>query len=196
MNELFEFRKHLNTKKVVFFVIILIVILGLLLAFLFKNNESNFNQEDDTKPYKTYTSSDGKISLELPKRYNLNIEKSDYILKLQSNDGLVINIEENTIVFGKSLKEIANIDKGNYISKFENAFEVSDLKEFSLENNNSLSSYTYNFKHINQGLEYYIQVFWMQDNAKYYTISLCIPQNNSSKFQGIESEIISSFKIN
>lgn len=154
------------------------------------------NQEDDSKPYKTYTSSDGKVSLELPKRYNLTEIESNYALKLQSNDGLVINIEEKTIVFGKSLKEIATSDKGTYISKFENSFEISDLKEFNLENNDTLSSYTYNFKHINQGSEYYIQVFWTQDNARYYIISVSIPQNNSSKFQGIESEIISSFKIN
>lgn len=196
MNELFEFRKHLNAKKVIGFATILIIILILIIRHFYIAGNENHIKEDDTKPYKTYTSVDGKVSLELPKRYNLNEVESDYALKLQSNDGLIINVEEKTIVFGKSLKEIASIDRGTYTKKFENTFEVSELKEFNLENSNSLSSYTYDFKYLNGASEYYIKVFWMQDNTRYYIISFSLPQSNSSKFQGIESEITSSFKIN
>lgn len=192
MNELFEFRKHLNTKKVIALVSLILIII--LLFFFYKNNRIT-KKEEDSNPYKSYYSIDRRISLELPKRYNLNETQSNHTLQLKSDDGLLINIEEETIVVGKSLKEIATSDKNVYIQKFENAFDVSDLQEFSLENGNSLSSYKYNFKYIKQSIEYNIQVFWIQGDTQYYTITISIPQNNISKYQSIQTEIISSFKM-
>lgn len=196
MNELFEFRKHLNAKKVIGFVGLLIVLLIIIVFFFSKNKEHQLKKAEDSSPYKTYTSMDNRISLELPKRYNLQENQSDSALQLQSDDGLLINIEEKTIVVGKSLKEIATSDKSVYPQKFENTFELSDLQEFSLENNNLLSSYKYSFKHINQAIEYNIQVFWIQGDTQYYIITISIPKNTSSKYEGIQTEIISSFKIN
>lgn len=195
MNELFEFRKHLNTKKVIGIAVLILVII-LLIVFLFSGNKKNkIKKENDANPYRTYTSLDSKVSLELPKRYNLHEIESNNILSLQSNDGLLVNIEEEIIVLGKSLKEIADSDKYLYLKKFENTFDVSNLEEFSLENNNLLTSYKYSFKHTNEVAEYFIQVFWIQGNTKYYIINICMPQNDITKYQGIESEIISSFKF-
>lgn len=195
MNELFEFRKHLNTKKVIGIIIFIAVFIVVIINFFLKSSYEDFENDEISNPYKTYSSIDHKISIELPKRYKLNEKESNHILKLESDDGLVINIEEKTIVFGKSLNEIAMSDKNVYIQKFENAFDVSELQELTLENNSSLTSYTYNFKYIKQAYEYAIQIFWTQYNSQYYIISICIPQSDASKYQGIESEIISSFKV-
>lgn len=196
MNEIFEFRKHLNTKKVIG-IVLLCVILIILTFNIFSNNikKEKLKKEKETNPYQEYFSKDQKISLELPKRYNLKEIESNSALKLTSEDGLQINIEEGNLVFGKSLNEIANTDKRLYTEKFENAFEVSDLEEFKLENSNLLSSYKYNFKYIKNETEYILQVYWIQDNTQYYIISICIPQNNSN-YEGIDSEIISSFSFN
>ena len=197
MNEIFEFRRHLNTKKVIGIAVLAVLLIIFIINLIFGNSNKDIKERnEDTNPYKIYTSFDEKISIELPKRYNLNEIESNTSLKLQSDDGLLISIEEKTIIMGRTLKDIANIDKDVFISKFENSFDITDLETFNLENSNMLTSYKYSFRYIKQATEYDIQVYWIQDNSQYYIINLCVPQNNASKYQGIESEIISSFKIN
>lgn len=193
MNELFEFRKHLNMKKFIIFAILIVIVLTI---FLPKNTKKQIQKEEAANPYKTYYSINHKISLELPKRYNLIETQSEHTLQLQAEDGLIINIEENNIVVGKSLKEIATSDKNVYLKKFDNIYDISDLKEFNLENDNLLSSYKYNFKHTNQSTNYNITVFWIQSDTQYYIITVSIPENNISKYQGLEAEIVSSFNMN
>ena len=196
MNEIFEFRRQLNTKKVVGIAVLAALLLMYLIhSFFGSSNRDIKEKNDDANPYMVFTSLDKKISIELPKRYELTEIKNDTTLSLQSNDGLIISIEEKTIIMGRTLKEIANIDKSLFINKFENSFDVSDLEPFTLEDSNLLTSYKYNFKYIKQSTEYDIHVYWIQDNSQYYITSVCIPQNYSSKYQGLESEILSSFKI-
>lgn len=196
MNNIFEFHRELNFKKVIGLVIVVLSILILIIFFHPQNTEKKLKEQEAANPYKTYNSLDNRVSLELPKRYNLQEIQSNYLLQLQSSDGLHINIEEEPIVFGKSLNEISNSDKEVYTKKLENAFDISDLKEFNLENSNALSSYTYSFKYINEEITYNIQIFWIQGNTCYYVISSAFPENDMSKYQGLESEIISSFKMN
>lgn len=195
MNNIFEFHRELNIKKVIGLCICIVCIIILVIFLNLKNTEKNFKKQELSNPYKTYTSSDNRVSLEFPKRYNLQKVETSSLLQLQSNEGLVINIEEEPIVFGKSLNEISNSDKEIYIKKFENTFDISDLKEFSLENSNALSSYTYSFKCISQETTYNLQVFWIQANTCYYVINIAFPETDTSKYQGLESEIISSFKM-
>ncbi len=196
MNNLFEFHRELNIKKVVGICILAVFIIILIIFSLPKNTEKKIKGEEEANPYKTYHSLNSSVSLELPKRYNLQELQSNYLLQLQSDDGLLINIEEEPILFGKSLNEVSNSDKEVYTQKLENTFDVSNLEEFNLEKSNALSSYTYSFKHINEGTTYNIQIFWIQGNTCYYVISTVFPENNATKYQGLESEIISSFKMN
>lgn len=196
MNELFEFRKHLNTKKIIGLIFLIIILIIAIIFFSFsKHTSKKENNKDDSNPYKVYYSADTKVSLELPKRYNLQEVQSDNILQLQSEDGLLINIEEKTIILGKALKDIATSDRNIYTKKFENVSDISDLQEFNLQNSNILSSYKYSFNFTTQNKSYYVQVFWIQSNTEYYIITLNIPQNHISKYQSIETEIISSFKM-
>lgn len=197
MNEIFEFRRQLNTKKVVIIAVFVALLFIFIIDSIFGSSNKDLKEKnDDENPYKVYTSIDNRVSIDLPKRYNLSEIENNTSLTLQSDDGLLISIEEKTIVMGRTLKDIANIDKSIFINKFENSFEVTDLESFNLENSNLLTSYKYSFKYIKQSTEYLIQVYWIQDNSQYYIINVCIPQSNSSKYQGLESEIISSFKIN
>lgn len=195
MNNIFEFHRELNKKKVVGLVIVVLSILILIIFFRPQNTEKKLKEQEAANPYKTYNSLDSRVSLELPKRYNLQEIQNNYLIQLQSSDGLLINIEEEPIVFGKSLNEISNSDKEIYTKKFENTFDISDLKEFNLENSNALSSYTYSFKCINEEITYDIQIFWVQGNTCYYVISTAFPESDIQKYQGLESEIISSFKM-
>lgn len=193
MNELFEFRKHIDIRKVSIFIVCFVLMIFVFIKFLPQNTQKELEKEADSNPYKTYYSSNKTFSLELPKRYNLKENYTDEITLLQSDDGLQIKIEERAIVLGKALLDIATSDKTVYLEKFENSFDVSDLKDFSLSSTNSLSGYTYSFNYIQNSSEYNIQVFWVQGNSKYYIITVCIPNNVSSNYEGIETEIISSF---
>lgn len=195
MNNVFEFHRELNIKKVVGICILAIFIIILIIFSYPKNTEKKLKEQEAANPYKIYHSLNSSVSLELPKRYNLKEIQGNYLLQLQSDNGLLINIEEEPIVFGKSLNEISNSDKELYTKKLENTFDISNLKEFNLENSNALSSYTYSFKHINEEIIYNIQVFWIQGNTCYYVISTVFPEDDSTKYQGLESEIISSFKM-
>lgn len=194
MNELFEFRKHLNIKKLLITIGILLLIIFIIIKFWPQSTQKKLEKEAAANPYKTFSSSDKSFSLELPKRYNLTETYDNDITYLKSDDGLQIKIEEKTIVVGKSLNDIASSDKKVYTAKFENAYNISDLKSFSLENGSSLSSYKYDFSYAQNNSEYNIQVFWIQGNSNYYIITLCIPANVASNYQSIETEIISSFK--
>lgn len=196
MNNIFEFHKELNIKKVIGLIALFVLIILLIVFFYPENTEKKLKKQEATNPYKTYASLDNRVSLELPKRYNLQPVESNYILQLQANEGLLINIEEEPLVFGKSLKEISTSDKDVYTKKFENSFDISDLKEFSLENNNALSSYTYNFKYIQEETTYSIQIYWIQGNTCYYVISTSFPESTTNTYHGLESEIIASFKMN
>ncbi len=195
MNNVFEFHKELNIKKVAGLFTLIAFIIILLIFSHPQNTEKKLKEQEAANPYKMYNSSNSRVSLELPKRYDLQETESNYLLHLQSTDGLVINVEEKPIVFGKSLKEISNYDKDIYTKKFENTSDISDLKEFNLENSNALSSYTYSFKNITEETSYDIQIFWMQGNTCYYVISTVFPEKDITKYQDLESEIISSFKM-
>lgn len=195
MNELFEFRNHLNIKKTIGIAILALVLIIIIFSLIFNNNNI-VEKEDTSNPYKTYMSQDRTVAIELPKRYNLQEIQSSSAMQLKSDDGLFINIEEKPIIFGKSLKEVVTSDKNVYTHKFENAFDVSDLQIFSLDDSNLLTSYKYDFKYINQAVEYYIQVFWIQGNSQYYIINISMPKDNTQKYHGLESELSSSLKFN
>ena len=70
MEDFFSFRRKLNMKKVI--IAIIIVISSAVSKYKEYKIEKQKIEEENAKPYKTYTSTDNTFSIELSKNYALS----------------------------------------------------------------------------------------------------------------------------
>ena len=94
MNELFEFHRKLNFKKIaiiIIFALFTIIVIFDILSFIFKSDDEKL---DDTKnsnnPNTIFYDSNNTISLELSKQYNLSQYESsnNYLIELINKEAL------------------------------------------------------------------------------------------------------------
>lgn len=195
--------QHLNMKKVIgIVVIILIVILGSIFGILSKirkiekkEETQNYNKNTIINKTSIFYSNDNSISVELLNSYNLKKFDSDYLLELRSDDNLNIFIDSQPAIENKTLSDIINKEKENYISNFENSSNISEIKEISINDN---QIYTYSFHYLDTSLNatFYLQVMWLQINDKYYIIDIEFPLDKLTFFTNVATSILYSFKIN
>ncbi|MCI8277056.1 MAG: hypothetical protein HFJ46_03910 [Clostridia bacterium] len=77
MEDFFSFRRKLNMKKVIIAIIIVAILIMLLISSAVSKYkeykiEKQKIEEENAKPYKTYTSTDNTFSIELSKNYALS----------------------------------------------------------------------------------------------------------------------------
>ena len=72
MEDFFSFRRKLNMKKVIIAIIIMLLISSAVSKYKEYKIEKQKIEEENAKPYKTYTSTDNTFSIELSKNYALS----------------------------------------------------------------------------------------------------------------------------
>ena len=128
MNEIFEFRKELNIKKILILSLILIIVIAIIIFGISKkSNKKGEEKIEASNPNSIFYDSNQTISLTLPKAYGFTQYKpsGNYILELRTDKNLNIFVSENNSLENKSLKDIASSDIKVYINEFQQYSNLS-----------------------------------------------------------------------
>ena len=194
MNELFEFHKELNLKKILIVIAILLIIIFLIIFVPKTGKEIKEKQIENAKPNSTFSSTDNSINIELSKKYEFTeyIPAQDYILELRSSNKTNIFVSKKSLYENKTLESVVFADKNSYISKFKSYSNLSNITELVV---NGFPAYTYSFHYLNKKSAYYLQIFWIETESGYYVIDVEFPLNSLNDNHVIINDLVNNFKI-
>ena len=194
MNELFEFHKELNLKKILIVIAILLIIIFLIIFVPKTGKEIKEKQIENAKPNSTFSSTDNSINIELSKKYEFTeyIPAQDYILELRSSNKTNIFVSKKNLYENKTLESVVSADKNSYISKFKSYSNLSNITELVV---NGFPAYTYSFHYLNKKSAYYLQIFWIETESGYYVIDVEFPLNSLNDNHVIINDLVNNFKI-
>ena len=198
MNEIFSFRKELNTKKIVIVVIIsaLITFLVFHIIFSFFNN-SKQNIIDSENKISTFSDPNNLFSIEFPKEYGFVSFKptGSRLLELRNDKNLNIFISSKNLINNKPLSDIISADITSYLESFSNCSNISGITEFS---HNEKPAFTYSFHYLDLKTKttYYLQVLWLEYENNYYIIDVEFPLDDLYDNTSIINDILNNFKVN
>lgn len=198
MNEIFEFRRELNIKKIMILVLIILIILGIVLWNTLSPSENKEAQKVISEnPNTTFYSENKKVELTLSNTYNFTQYKpaNNYLLEIRNENNLNIFISEETLLEGKSLSDIVSADLKTYISEFNNYSNVSNVSEFD---RGGISAYTYSLHYLDSktNTAYYLQTIWLENNNNYYILDIEFPLSSLNENSKIINDVLNSIVIN
>ena len=178
--------KWLNKRNIILIVILLIMIIVAISLFFILNKI----KKDKLKPI-SFSSSDSYISLSAPSEYEFSvIEDDSYLLLLKSQTtGSSIYVSETSATNVRDISKFIEYDKNDYISKFPNISQVSDITELTVQ---GLPTYNYNF-HYKENM--YVDVYWILKDSKFIIIDFNINKDKID-LSSYVTEILNSLKLN
>lgn len=198
MNEIFEFRKKLNIKKILIVSLLFFILLVIILwKFFMPKEKFELNKNDSKSSFSTFYSKNKEVSLSLSKNYNFIQYQpaNNYLLELRNENNLDIFISKEAILENKLLSEIVSTDFKSYIEQFNNSSNISNIAEFD---RGGLPAYTYSFHYLDSktNTQYYIQTIWIEYNNYYYILDIEFPLNSLNENSKIINDILNSIIIN
>ena len=197
MNELFQFRRELNIKKIIFAIIIILFCIVITLEIISKlfNTKKELDLEAQN-PNTVFFDKNKTISVELSKQYQFSQYNSsnNYLLELRTPNNLNIFISSKDIITNRDLSAVASADLHSYIENFNGYSNLSFLKEFNI---GEKIAYTYSFHYLDSSTNtpYYLQIIWLEDNNKYYIFDIEFPLKDLNNYTNIINKITNSFSI-
>ena len=162
-NELIETKKfHINKNIILIAIIAILIIVAIILFIVLKKPKIA------TKEFgmQRFNNSDQSVSLEIPGEFEFNIQHlDDYELSVNSNKySSSIFISKVTSVNLRDFEKYVNADKTDYISKFSNISNVSDVTATTVCGN---EAYTYHFDYSSN---MYVEVYLVLKDKQLYII--------------------------
>lgn len=197
MNEIFEFRKELNIKKILIVILLILIITGLILWKVFSPSErSSLKIKDEITESKFY-SKNKTFSLTLSNSYNFIQFEPDqnHILELRNENNLNIFVAEENSLQNSTLAELVEADLKSYVAQFEKSSDISNVSEFD---RGGKPAYTYSLHYLDKNTKtaYYLQTIWIEYNNKYYIIDIEFPLNSLNENSKIINDVLNSIVIN
>ena len=198
MNQIFEFRKELNIKKILIVLLIIFIIAGLILWKVFSPSEESLsvktkNEVTESKFY----SKNKNFSLTLSNSYNfIQFDPAqNHILELRNENNLNIFVAEENLIQNLTLSELAEADLKSYVAQFENSSNISNVSEFD---RGGKPAYTYSLHYLDSNTKtaYYLQTIWIEYNDKYYIIDIEFPLSSLNENSKIVNDVLNSIVIN
>ena len=198
MNQIFEFRKELNIKKILIVLLIIFIITGIILWKVFSPSEesSSVKIKDEVTESKFY-SKNKNFSLTLSSSYNfVQFDPAEsHILELRNENNLNIFVAEENLLQNLTLAELVEADLKSFVAQFEKSSDISNVTEFD---RGGKPAYTYSLHYLdtNTKTAFYIQTIWIEHNNKYYIIDIEFPLNSLNENSKIINEVLNSIVIN
>ena len=198
MNELFEFHRKLNFKKIaiiIIFALFTIIVIFDILSFIFKSDDEKL---DDTKnsnnPNTIFYDSNNTISLELSKQYNLSQYESsnNYLIELRSENNLNIFVSHQDLVQNKTLSEVVSADHRTYVNEFTSYSNLSEVKDIST-NDKQACTYSFHYLDSKTNTAYYLQIVWIETENGYYILDIEFPLENLNNYTHIINDVLDTF---
>ena len=197
MNEIFEYRKKLNIKKIALAIILILFIVIMILDLVSEiTNKKEPINVDAQNPNAIFYDSNNTISIELSKQYELSEYKpsGDYLIELRSPNNLNIFISHQDLIENRTLSSIVSSDLRSYIEEYTSYSNLSDVTEFTLKDK---IDYTYSFHYLDSktNTPYYLQVVWLESENGYYIFDIEFPLENLNNYTKIVNETLEAFTI-
>lgn len=198
MNQIFEFRKELNIKKILIVLLIIFIITGLILWKVFSPSEesSSVKIKDEVTESKFY-SKNKNFSLTLSSSYNfVQFDPAEsHILELRNENNLNIFVAEENLLQNLTLAELVEADLNSFVAQFEKSSDISNVTEFD---RGGKPAYTYSFHYLDSNTKtaYYLQTIWIEYNDRYYIIDIEFPLNSLNENSKIINDVLNSIVIN
>ena len=199
MNEIFDFHKQLNIKKVLF-VLIIVTFLIIIILEVTKNTNKSVSENKiiaDNNPNSIFYDKNKSISIELSKKYELKQydSNSNYLIELRSPDNVNIFVSQKSLINNRNLIDITSADKEVYLKEFKNYSNISDIIQTTATNNFPVCTYSFNYLQNKTRTAYYLQVIWIQTSSCYYIIDIEFPTEHLPIYSNIVSETLSAFTL-
>jgi len=197
MNEIFEYRKKLNIKKIAL-AIILILFVVVMITDLISGivNKKEENDLEAQNPNSIFYDVNNTISIELSKQYELSQYKpsGDYLIELRAPNDLNIFISHKNLIENRTLASIVSSDLRSYIEEYNSYSNLSDITEFVAKDK---TAYTYSFHYLDSktNTPFYLQVVWIESENGYYIFDIEFPLENLNNYTKILNEVLESFTI-
>jgi len=197
MNEIFEYRKKLNIKKIALAIILILFIVIMILDLVSEiTNKKEPINVDAQNPNAIFYDSNNTISIELSKQYELSEYKpsGDYLIELRSPNNLNIFISHQDLIENRTLSSIVSSDLRSYIEEYTSYSNLSDVTEFTVKDK---IAYTYSFHYLDSktNTPYYLQVVWLESENGYYIFDIEFPLENLNNYTKIVNETLEAFTI-
>lgn len=197
MNEIFEYRKKLNIKKIALAIIIIlffvIIITDLVSGILNKKESDNIEAQN---PNSIFYDTNNTISIELSKQYELSQYKpsGDYLIELRNPNNLNIFISHKNLIENRNLSSVVSSDLHSYIEEYTSYSNLSDITDFTTKDK---TAYTYSFHYLDSktNTPFYLQVVWLECETGYYIFDIEFPLENLNNYTKIVNETLESFTI-
>lgn len=178
--------KLINKRNIILFaIVIVLIIVALVMFFILQNRE-----KEKLRPVE-FSSDDGSISVSVPNEFEFaTVSDESYKLLLKSAvSGSSIYFSEVSNTNVRDILKFVEYDKNDYISKFSNISQVSDVSEISVQ---GLTAYNYNF-HYKDSM--FVDVYWIVKDSKFVVVDFNVNTTNLDLSPYI-SEVLNSLKIN
>ena len=198
MNQIFEFRKELNIKKILIVLLIIFIITGIILWKVFSPSEesSSVKIKDEVTESKFY-SKNKNFSLTLSSSYNfIQFDPAEsHILELRNENNLNIFVAEENLLQNLTLAELVEADLKSFVAQFKKSSDISNVTEFD---RGGKPAYTYSFHYLDSNTKtaYYLQTIWIEYNDRYYIIDIEFPLNSLNENSKIINDVLNSIVIN
>lgn len=201
MEDFSGYRK-LNIKKVIIAVAILVLLIVSIVVFAIsrkmenqpKESKNNVVLENNTEAKtQVFKDLDGRVSIELPTKYNLTqAHNSEYLIKVSSPENMSIYISEMEKLEGRPLASIARADKLAYIESYNANSNVSDIKELTV-NGNLAETYSFHYLDENLNKAFCLQVVLLELDDGIYVFDIDYPLDDLSLYKNLVTEVLEKF---
>lgn len=156
---------HISKNVILIIVIIILIAVAIFLFFRLKHPTSQ-----ETITMQKFNSNDGSISIEALSNFEFSVQHIDgYELSIYSNkyssSAFISKVSTANI---RDIKKYIEADKTDYITKFSNIGDVSEITETTI---NNLRAYKYNF---NYSSNMYVEVYIVHKGDYLYFIDFNI----------------------
>lgn len=177
--------KIFNKNFFLFLIVLILIIVVCILFFVLKTSKK------ETAKLQTFSSSDESVSLSVYDDLGFSEFKDDsYVFALKSSKiDASIFVSKFPTTNIRDINKFIEADKNDYISKFSNINQVSDISEYTISN-----LHTYNC-HFNYSENMYVDVYWILKDSNLYVIDFNINKEKRDLSSQVH-EILDSVKFN
>lgn len=201
MEDFSGYRK-LNIKKVIIAVAILALLIVSIIVFVAsrkmenqpkENNNTQAVENNVESKTQIFKDVDGKVSIELPTKYNLvQAHNSEYLIKVSSPENMSIYVSYMEKMEGRPLASVARADKLAYIESYNANSNVSDIKELNV-NGNLAETYSFHYLDENLNKAFCLQIVLLELDDGIYIFDIDYPLDDLSLYKNLVTEVLENF---
>ena len=193
----FNFR-NLERKQIILIVSIIIsiiILITVICIFAINSHKKALSFGKDLGENRLFTGKNDSVTVTVSKDYKLKQYNTylDYLLELRNDNNLSIFVKkiDNSLIGNKTLANLIRGDRTTYIKEFNSVTNLSEIIDFTV-NNNSASTYNFQYVDTKQNQTYYLQVVFLQIDNNIYVFDFDFPIE-SSDYNNLVNDFLNNF---